>query len=347
MQNKSRKYVNHIEYLIIIFIFLILFILPVLFTRIDGEIRWNYVIKIWEDQILLLPLFVINHWIFAPKLLFKKKYLTYLICILGLIALFTFSYYYIDEVLNRKPERVQTADNKKPSPIPPYAHLLMYSLLIVGVDTGMSFSKKWHENEDKKNLLEKENTEMQLNILRNQISPHFFMNTLNNIYALIDCNAKSAKEAVMELSKMMRYMLYENERGKVKLSKEFVFIASYINLMKIRFADEMTVHFIIPEKYTDIEIPPMLFISYIENAFKYGASYQNESFINIIFDISDGKLNFTCTNTKYNQSTIKGDGGLGLKNNQNRLNLLFGSSYMLSINSSEKIFNVSLSIPLT
>ena len=177
---------------------------------------------------------------------------------------------------------------------------------------------------------------MQLDILRNQISPHFFMNTLNNIFALIDLNSQTAKEAVMKLSKLMRYMLYENGSGKVKLSTEFELIQSYIDLMKLRFTDEMSIHLIIPEKYVDKDIPPMLFISYIENAFKYGASYQPESFIDIVFEVTDNKLIFTCINTKLSGNNTIAEGGLGLKNSENRLNLIFGTNYSLVVNSTGK-----------
>jgi hypothetical protein len=347
MKTRLKRYINHIEYLIIGFIFLILFILPVLFTKVNGDISWLHVMKIWKDQALLIPLFAINHWLFVPNLLFRQKYFAYLLCTAGLIALFTFSYFYLDEVKNKKPESIIDLQKKKPEPIPPYAHLLMYSLLIVGVDTGLLFSKKWHENEEKKHMLEKRNAEMQLDILRNQISPHFFMNTLNNIYALIDCNIPIAKEAVMKLSKLMRYMLYENENGKVKLSKEFEFIRSYIDLMKLRFTNEMAVHLIIPENFEDVQIPPMLFISYIENAFKYGTSYQNESFISIIFEINDNKLLFNCNNTNHAPSNKNQTGGIGLINNENRLKLLFGRNFALATKSSEQMFQVSLVIPLS
>jgi hypothetical protein len=345
--NRQNTYKNFIEYIIIGFIFLVLFLLPVLFTRIDGTISWRFVFKIWKDQLLLIPLFAINHWILVPRILFIKKYALYLICVAGLITLFTSAYYYNDEVLNKKPERIENSGPRKPSPIPPYANLLMYSLLIVGVDTGLLFSKKWGENEEKRHRLEKENTEMELNILRTQISPHFFMNTLNNIYALVDNNNQAAKEAVMKLSKMMRYMLYENESGKVKLSKEFEFIKSYIDLMKLRFTSEMAVHLIIPENFEDVSIPPLLFISYIENAFKYGTSYQNESFINIIFEINDNKLLFNCSNTNHAQTNKNQNGGLGLANNESRLKLLYGRNFALAVRSTEKMYYVSLVIPLS
>jgi hypothetical protein len=341
MKNTFLTHLKSIEYLVIGFIFLVLFVLSVLFTRTDGEISWIYVIKIWKDLALLIPIYAINHWIFVPKVLFRRHYIPYFLCVIGLITVFTITYYYHDEVRNKKPKRRYDIENKRPDPIPPYAQLLMYSLLIIGVDTGLSFSKKWSEIEESRLTLEKKSMEMQLDILRNQISPHFFMNTLNNIYALIDNNNPAAKEAVMKLSKLMRYMLYENENAKVKLSKEFEFIRSYIDLMKLRFADEMTVHLIIPEIYEDIAIPPLLFITYIENAFKYGTSYQHECFISIIFEINDNKLQFNCNNTNYADTNKSQVGGIGLINNKNRLDLLFDKKYALTISPSEKMFYVS------
>lgn len=332
---------------IMAFVFLILFLLPVLFTRVQGVISWVHVLKIWKDQALLFVVFGLNHWLVAPKLMLRGKYGLYLLCIAGIISISSFSYYYYDNVLTSHKSRTENTNPDKPTPIPPYAHLLMYSLLIVGVDSGLLFSKKWYENEENKHLLEVKNAEMQLDMLRSQVSPHFFMNTLNNIYALIDCNTPKAKEAVMKLSKLMRYMLYENEHGKVKISKEFEFITSYIDLMKLRYADDVSIRLIFPDDLGNIEIPPMLFICYIENAFKHGVSYQQDSFINIIFEKRDNTLRFSATNSKQPEAVKHPVGGLGLQNNENRLKLLYADNYSLTINSSDKIFNVSLEIPLT
>jgi two-component sensor histidine kinase len=325
------------------FIFLVLFILPVLFTRIQGEISWMHVIKIWKDHSLLIPLFVVNHWLLIPMQLQRKKYITYFISIAVIIAVVVISYYYYDEILHSKP--VQKLAPGHPTAVPPYAELLMYAVLIVGVDAGLLFSKKWHETEEKKHLLEKKNSDMQLDMLRNQISPHFFMNTLNNIYALIGIDTPKAREAVMKLSRLMRYMLYEHENGKVSLSKEFEFIRSYIDLMRLRFADESVIKLNIPENYEDVKIPALLFISYIENAFKYGASYENECRIRIGFSIENKMLFFNCQNIK--QMIVNQEaGGLGLENSKNRLDLLYGDNYSLKINSNSEIFNVDLKIPL-
>jgi hypothetical protein len=338
---------KNIELYIMGFVFLVLFLMPVIFTRVRGEISWLHVVKIWKDQSLLIPLFILNHWILVPKQMLRKKYFSYIISIVSLIAFFTFSYYYYDIVLNSKPIVIQNVDLNRPTPIPPYAELLIFSVLIVGVDTGLLFSKKWQNNEKERQVLVRKNAEMELEILRNQISPHFFMNTLNNIYALIDFDSPKAKEAVMKLSKLMRYMLYENENGKVKLSKEFEFIKSYIDLMRLRFVDDKIIQYVVPEQYEDIEIPPLLFISFIENAFKHGASYENESEICITFSIDNNTLIFNCENIKHLRFATKEIGGIGMPNSLSRLKLLYGENYFLEIKSTDQKYQVELKIPLT
>lgn len=339
---------RNFELIIIGFVFLVLFLMPVIFTRVRGEISWIHVLKIWKDQSLLLPIFVLNHWLLAPKLMLRKKYFSYLISITFSISVATVSYYYIDTVVKAKKVSVNnTIESNRPTPVPPFAQLLIYSVLIVGIDTGLLFSKKWYENEEKRYMLEKQNSEMQLEILRNQVSPHFLMNTLNNIYALIDLDSLKAKEAVMKLSKLMRYMLYENEKGKVFISKEFEFVKSYIDLMKLRFESDTMIELTLPEKYDEFEISPLLFISFIENAFKHGGGYENQSKIAISFSFEDKWLIFKCFNLKSNLKSSSEKGGFGIENSRNRLDMLYGERYSLSIKSPEQYFDVTLKIPLT
>ncbi len=345
---KNEKINRNFELIIIGFIFMVLFLMPVIFTRVKNEISWLHVLKIWKDQSLLLPLFILNHWLLAPKLMLRQKYVSYLISIVLLISAFTLCYYYIDVILNVKPADLSTiAAASRPTPIPPYAQLLIYSVLILGVDAGLLFSKKWYENEEKQYILETQNSEMQLEMLRYQVSPHFLMNTLNNIYALIDLDSAKARDAVMKLSKLMRYMLYENESGKVLISKEFEFVQSYIDLMKLRFENEMIVELRIPEKFKEFEIPPLLFIAFIENAFKHGGGTDSKSKIVISFVFEDKMLVFNCFNLKSNRNTGTETGGLGIENSRNRLKMLYGQNFSLSLNSPEKYFDITLKIPLT
>jgi hypothetical protein len=359
---RNKNFIYHIDIILMSFVFLMFIVLPLIFTRENGRIAWVSVLKIWEDKVLLLPVFIINHWLLVPRLVLKKKYVTYMVMAFLLITLVTVSYYMHDEtgkgtIRSRSPEiRELPGDrNEKttglptpgpPRPIPPYAELLLFSLLVVAVDTGLSFTKHWHISDEDKVRLEKENIEAQLGMLRNQISPHFFMNTLNNIYSLIEADKERSKQAVMKLSKLMRYLLYENSNGKVMLSKEFDFIRNYVDLMKLRFADEVEIRLDIPATYADIEIPVLLFVSYLENAFKYGTTYQHRSLIEADFEIEDGYLIFSCRNRKNSYSGNVDAGGIGLQNSRQRLDLLYNNKYSLTIHETGKIYSVILKIPI-
>ncbi len=299
-----------------------------------------HVIKIWQDRALLIPLFLINHIWLVPRLVLKKKYSQYLTLAVLLILLTTALYYFID-----KPAP-QPQAGKQPTPVPPYADLLLFSLLIVAVDTGLLLTKHWHTMEAEKMRLENENTHAMLGMLRHQVSPHFFMNTLNNIYALVEKDKVKARETLMKLSKLMRYLLYENQSGKVLLSKELEFIQNYIDLMRLRFADEVSIRLRIPESYTDVEIPMLLFISYIENAFRYGTSYQEKSDVEIVFEMEPSFLVFTCNNTIPSMSVNEPGYGIGLQNSRKRLELLFGANFDLTIQQTASFFSVNLKVPL-
>jgi sensor histidine kinase YesM len=217
--------------------------------------------------------------------------------------------------------------------------------MIAGIDTGLLLMEKWHEYEEKKYILKKRNAEMRLDMLRSQISPHFLMNTLNNIYAFIDEDQNKAKAIVMKLSKIMRYMLYESGNRKVPLSKEFEFIESYVNLMKMRFDDKVIINFSLPEIYDDVNIPPLLFISFIENAFKYGVSYQNRSEIDISFKVLYNNLIFY----NYNNccSSDLSSTGIGISNTLERLRLIYGDKFTIKIESQDNTYKVTLLIPLS
>ncbi len=327
---------KHTDIVIIAFILLIIFLMPMIFVRVDGEISWRHVIKIWKDNSLLIPLFTINHWVLLPRFIERQQYLIYGVLIGSLVALATFVCHLID------PANIAGGAGRV-APVPPYADMLMYAVLIVGVDLGLYFMKMWQRNEQRRLELERENAKIELEMLRGQVSPHFFMNTLNNIYALVDMDSARAKSSVMKLSKMMRYLLYESGGERVKLSSEFGFIENYIALMRLRYAEGVNFTVDIPRIYHDTEIPPMLFVSYIENAIKHGVSYQMASDIKISFEIGDSSLTFSCTNTIHQSSE---QGGIGLKNSKERLDLIFGKSYDLTIDENESLYIVNLIIPL-
>ena len=195
-------------------------------------------------------------------------------------------------------------------------------------------------------VLEKQNLEQQLEYLKYQISPHFFMNTLNNIHALVDIDPSKAQNTIRELSKMMRFVLYESDKSGVPLKKELDFIHTYIKLMGLRYTDKVKITVDMPAEVPDKTIPPLMLISFIENAFKHGVSYRHESFIDVKVEADSEQLLFTCRNSKADKPNEE-KGGVGLANVRQRLNLLYDQRYTLHIHDTADSYNVELTIPLS
>ena len=218
-------------------------------------------------------------------------------------------------------------------------------LLMLGLNLGVKLYFQQRGDRKRLALLEKQNLEQQLEYLRYQINPHFLMNTLNNIHALVDIDAERAKEAIVDLSKIMRFVLYEGAKQQVPLSREIGFTQDYIRLMRMRLTDRVKVSVAIPERIPDKLIPPLILITFVENAFKHGVSYRQESFIDIAVGIDDGGLYFTCKNSKV-PSGEDHHGGVGLQNVRRRLDLIYGDGYSLNIDDQTDTYSVELILPL-
>jgi LytS/YehU family sensor histidine kinase len=166
------------------------------------------------------------------------------------------------------------------------------------------------------------------------------MNTLNNIHALVDIDTGKAKSTIVELSKLMRYVLYEASNKTILLLREVQFLENYVTLMSLRYPEKVSIE--VPE----VQIPPLLFISFVENAFKHGVSYRKESFVHVVMQLEEGnRLAFRCTNST-GTSSDEQHHGIGLENIRKRLRLLFGNDYTLSITEEDDKFDVLLIIPL-
>ena len=166
------------------------------------------------------------------------------------------------------------------------------------------------------------------------------MNTLNNIHALVDIDTGKAKSTIVELSKLMRYVLYEASNKTILLSREVQFLKNYIALMSLRYTNKVSIQMDFPVEVPEVQIPPLLFVSFVENAFKHGVSYRSESFIHVLMQLDEGnRLSFRCSNSN-NGSADE------LENIRKRLRLLFGNDYTLSITEEEHKFDVLLIIPL-
>lgn len=218
-------------------------------------------------------------------------------------------------------------------------------LLMFGANLGAKLYFRSRADQHKLQLLEKQNLEQQLEYLKYQINPHFFMNTLNNIHALVDIDPQKAQDTILELSRMMRFVLYEGDKHGVPLGKELAFIQHYTRLMQLRYTDKVQVTVDVPTETPDKQIPPLMLITFIENAFKHGISYQHPSFVDIKVAVDDKQLHFSCRNSKAEQPQGK-KGGVGLVNVKKRLDLLYDRRYTLDIKDEPDIYTVELTIPL-
>lgn len=222
-------------------------------------------------------------------------------------------------------------------------------LLLMGMNLGVKLYFKTQEDREQREKLEKQDLERQLEYLRYQVNPHFFMNTLNNIHALVDINPERAKTTIVELSKMMRYILYEGDKKLIPVQREALFLKNYIELMRLRYSSRVSINLDIPEMMPDVMLPPLLLIIFVENAFKHGVSYAAPSFIDIKVTVTQEMLQFKCRNSRQEQKPDekKKKGGVGLANARRRLDLLFHDKYSLEIREDDKEYDVQLEIPLS
>jgi two-component system, LytTR family, sensor kinase len=344
----------------------ILLCLPFYFIKrwqVGNDFVWLYYISTIISGII----FYVNYLVLVPKLYFQSKKYRYFISVLILLAFF----YVVSDRTNEMvfkyvPGRQNTENNtgkrierKVPPPPepgrffsrPPFrqVHLFNFgfnSLFLIFFSVGLRVLERHSQTEKLQKELEKEKLNSELAFLKNQISPHFFFNTLNNIYSLININAEDSQKAVLKLSKLMRYLLYESEQGNTHLSNEIDFMNNYIDLMKLRMSEKIKLSVSFPEKYDDLNIPPLLFIPFIENAFKHGISYREKSFIDISMLTNEDSITFRCVNSliRSREEIEPAHSGIGLENVSKRLNLLFPGKHELILEKSETAFMVFLNI---
>ena len=337
---------------------------------------WTEVFLVWRKFAVFLLLFLVHNYLLAPLLVHEHKRILYLSFVAVVFVGFTIYQ------CSSRPDIKKPRGHRPPPPMeqghmPPPAFdgeapfdnppppdfrpdgpppivgehdILAVVVLILMFGANLGTKYYFRSRGDQKRLveLEKQNLEQQLEYLRYQINPHFFMNTLNNIHALVDIDPTKAQETILELSKMMRFLLYESDKNGVPLSREFEFLRTYITLMQLRYTDKVRITLDLPTELPDKTIPPLMLISFVENAFKHGVSYQRESFIEVKAKVKTERLYFSCRNSKTDNPDEEDDkkGGVGLANIRKRLNLLYDNNYTLHIQNFPDIYTVELVIPL-
>ncbi len=228
----------------------------------------------------------------------------------------------------------------------------VYSFLTIFVDSCFAIvlylGFDWFNKQKQTKELEKQNLQSELMLLKNQLNPHFLFNTLNNIDSLIKRNPDYASSSIIELSDMMRYMIYETNADKVPLQKELDYIDNYLKLQKLQYANQKLVQYDVMGSPGDITIAPMLFIAFIENAFKHCTNKELRHAIRFSFRIEKDKIYFESVNNADETRKISKDlsSGIGLETVKRRLEILYPNRYTLVIQQKNDLFCVSLTIML-
>lgn len=365
-------------------IWMALYIAPVITQFVlarenDADFTWNGAMLTWMQMTAFLIAFLLHNFLVAPLLIFKKKPVLYFVMAGGLLALFVFvqnSYSShgknqnkTQQVENTQAANVQKSDsamvtmqqvtqskqdeeceknrrNRRVKFVTYYEVMItMIMTLLFGVNLSLKQYYKSRREQDKIHALLQQHTEEKLAYLKYQISPHFLMNTLNNIHALVDIDQEKARDTIIKLSHLLRHGLYDNDNTET-LGKEMEFISTYIDLMKLRYTDNVSI-----TVTTDIKpcakVPSMIFATFVENAFKHGVTYEHESVIDINVVTTASEIIFNCYNTKPKTPKTQKPGGLGLANVRKRLDLLYGDSYSIEVQDTPENYRVVVKLPLT
>ena len=336
-------------------------------------------VAFWAFLLPAIILFFINNNILMPFLLYKKKgrhFVLYLLCVIvaGAIVFMAFP---VDNpgflgaqgapIGNMPPppfEAPPAAPDVEQMPPPPFfgerdvwmffSHpkniriLLMLFVLIFNICVRLFFFTIRRDESIKE--LEKEKLRSELEYLKYQINPHFFMNSLNNIHALIDIDKDKAQAAIQELSGLMRYVLYDKSSMYVSLEKEICFLRNYIELMRLRYTNKLELNVAFTTEPQGVLVPSLLFMQFVENAFKHGVTYKKKSLIYVSLDLDEAGeyVLFVCRNTlpdAAKATTLPSQGGIGVENARKRLELLYGGKASMRIDNDGEWYNVELKIP--
>lgn len=297
-----------------------------------------------------MTLCYLNIYVFMPFFIFRKKYFTYVIVTLSAIFLMVVIKFYLTYFLISPevwPEGPKIIDRITLN----YTIDMMFGeLYVMTFVTAIKITMDLLKEHKRLNDLEKLQLETELQFLRTQVSPHFFLNTLNNIYALTLEKSSKAPKVIIKLSELMKYMLYETKVKRLSLEKEILSIQNYLDLERIRSGEKLEIEMEISGEIANKTIAPMIILSFVENAFKHGVNKSIKPVtVKINFNIEGDFLYFSITNpkpavTEFNR-TKKTSGGIGLENVKKRLALGYKSNeYKLTIKDQKDIFVVELKI---
>jgi len=319
-----------------------------IFQFIVHVIRNIYIIMdnsftaIFKTIVITYPLdivtFLVFYFYFAPHLYKKERIGIYVFLIVCYIHAYSFIWSFVYYNLG-----VTELDQLKLYYFSSIGHTLLYAFYGIV----FRFAIDWFENREKRKELEQQNAKTELALLRSQVNPHFLFNILNNINSFATNNSEKTSYAIIKLSEIMRYMLYEAKEDKVFIEKEIKHIENYLALQKMRYKDQDFVRFDCEFDGVNILVPPMLFIPFIENAFKHGKKGVGGK-IHIILKANKNFIQFECENEirDLNETEKLSSGGFGISNIKRRLELLFPEKHQLIIDDKNKKYHVNLKLSI-
>jgi two-component system, LytTR family, sensor kinase len=315
--------------------------IPLLFME-NIEARMRFMIFGWSMMVLMAGYFYFNYLFLIPRFLLQKKLAHYVVFLFaGLLVISSLNViycsvihgYFIPNIHHRGPMR--------------YAIMTISpAILAFGLSTSIRITDEWFKNERQRKEMENEKLTSELAFLKSQVNPHFLFNILNNICSLARKKSDDTENAIIKLSQLMRYMMFESKDEKVSLEKEVEYLQNYIELQKMRISGKVQIHFTVEGPVEQSMIEPMLLISFVENAFKHGISYIGDSGIDIFMKVSSKELNFSVENNIVSKGAenIPSEPGVGLKNVLRRLELLYPGKHNISINDNNQRYKVLLTI---
>ncbi|MCK9219566.1 MAG: histidine kinase [Bacteroidales bacterium] len=329
------------SFLIHILVWVAFFMIPLLFIESTPG-RERFMVMGWFIQLLMALYFYYNFSILIPRFLLRKKiWIYFLMLLFGLIVIsglnVLFMFFIADFMGHPHPFHFWRSVF-----FPVYPMLMAFAL-----STAIRITLEYFQNEKQKREIEAEKLSSELAFLKSQVNPHFLFNILNNICSLARKKSDDTENAIIKLSQIMRYMLQDSKVEKVNLEKEVEYLQSYLELQRLRISETVKISFIISGRPELISIEPLLLIPFVENAFKHGVSYLEESEILITLSAQRQKLSFVVENKiiENKEEELKESGsGIGLKNVIRRLDLLYPQKHDLKINDQQGKYRVELNI---
>lgn len=324
-------------------VWFILFFFPV-FVFYSDNFDFSVVARrTWVPMGFSLIIFYCNYFIFIERYIFTRRNVRFVLVNILLVAICIYIHSQIRDLFFTAGGKAHSSN---------FRIFAVYwesitAIITIGLSMAVRITQRWIEMENLKRNSENAQLHSELTYLQYQLQPHFFFNSLNNIYSLVDSSPEKAKDTIHSLAKLMRYMLYEAKEGKVALNKEIEFLDKFIDLMEIRLPANVTVVKNFGKVEAGAMITPLLFLPLVENAFKHGAGSSQKGTISFDLSMQNGEVAFTVSNPNVPKTTDdKSGSGIGLVNLEKRLELMYSGRFAFEREVADDIYKTVLKIKL-